>query len=116
MPTGVRCAETTRTSCGTSNSASASAAALITDQSESLPMITPTDVSLMRGPRGSAKRSVRSSFAGCSRLISVPQVRRGGAGPGADVGEGGAERGDVPDLAAGAEALAVEVDLDVGPL
>ena len=39
---GIRCAETTSTSYGTPNSASASAAASITGQSESLPMTTPT--------------------------------------------------------------------------
>src|SRR6201991_2739330 len=42
MRAGVRCADTTPTSNGTSNSASACAASSITDQSLSLPMITPT--------------------------------------------------------------------------
>ncbi len=48
MRCGVRCAEYTPTSYGTSNSASAWAAASMTDQSESLPMITPTTGSDMR--------------------------------------------------------------------
>src|SRR4051812_25511199 len=43
MRCGVRCADTTLTSYGTSNSVSASAAAFMTGQSESLPMITPTN-------------------------------------------------------------------------
>src|SRR5690242_2030777 len=38
----MRCADTTSASCGTSNSSSASAAALITGQSESLPITMPT--------------------------------------------------------------------------
>ena len=50
MRPGVRCAETTPTSNGTSNSASACAASSITDQSLSLPMITPTRGSGMFTP------------------------------------------------------------------
>ncbi|SKT93806.1 Uncharacterised protein [Mycobacteroides abscessus subsp. abscessus] len=42
MRPGVRCAETTPTSNGISNSAKAFAASDITDQSLSLPMIRPT--------------------------------------------------------------------------
>src|SRR5664279_6127093 len=96
MSSGVRCAETTCASCGTSNSPRAAAAADITDQSESLPMITPT--------------------SGASAMtVSVREVVSGRAGPPTHVGQVVTERGHVPDLAAGAEPLAVQMNLHVRP-
>ena len=53
ITSGVRCADTMRTSCGTPNSASTSTAPCMTSRSESLPMITPTS------GRGSAHRCGR---------------------------------------------------------
>src|ERR1700729_2114159 len=97
MPNGVRWAETTRTSCGTSNSASASAAADITVQSESLPIITPT----------SAASGMR---------VSVREVLRRSHGPGPHVVQVIAQRRHVADLATGPEPLAVQVNLDVWPV
>ena len=42
MSSGMRCAETTRVSCGTPNSLSRAAACCITSQSDELPMTMPT--------------------------------------------------------------------------
>ncbi|GFJ91437.1 hypothetical protein Prum_050790 [Phytohabitans rumicis] len=95
MATGVRWAETTRTSYATPNSSSASAAAFIVGQSESLPMITPT-TALICPP-------VRS--------LALPQPARGSRRPGPYVVHVVAEHRDVPDLPARADLLAVQVDL-----
>ena len=53
MTSGVRCAETMRTSWGTPKSVSTSIAACITGRSESLPMITPTSGGLPMRAMGS---------------------------------------------------------------
>src|SRR6185437_6792681 len=102
MPSGVRCADTTRTSNGTSNSASVAAASDITVKSESLPMITPTTGS------SSAMRVHLRSIAQC-------QVVRRRPGPLPDRRQVVAQRGHVADLATGPESLAVQVDLDIRP-
>src|SRR5690606_18294146 len=102
MRCGVRCAETTPTSNRTPNSASASAAASMVGQSESLPMIRPTagpglPLSLMRIPSvgpNAVRHPVRRT------LCLLPHL-----------GDVLAEHVDVPDLAVRALALAVEVHL-----
>jgi hypothetical protein len=75
MRPGVRCADTTPTSNGTSNSASAVAASSMTDQSLSLPMITPTRA--VRAVDSSRKRSspVSSSRKSSSVAMLIPSVR-----------------------------------------
>src|SRR3954447_7097402 len=101
MRSGVRCADTTPTSNGMSNSASAWAAASITGQSLSLPMIRPT-----RAPSAIAVPSVgplRMRQPVCRPRRSFTQFRHVFAH---DV--------HVPDLAAWALALAIEVHLRVG--
>src|ERR1700760_5034741 len=104
MPSGVRWAETTRTSCGMPNSSSAWAAADMTGQSESLPMITPTNgCPLIRPP------SRRTSG------LSEHQVLGRGPGPAPDLVQVLAQRGHVADLATRTQPLAVEMDLHVGP-
>src|SRR4051812_26587246 len=97
MSSGIRWAETTCASYATPNSASTSAAADITDQSESLPMITPTS-------------------GASATVVSQREAVGGRTGPGTDLGEIGAERSDVPDLASRTESLAVQVHLDVRPV
>src|SRR5215213_2864622 len=92
MASGIRWAETTSASNGTSNSASAVAAAPITGQSESDPMTMPT-----RGV--GAESSIRISS----------QVRRGMLGPPSGVVEIIAEGGDVTNLASRAHLFAVEL-------
>src|SRR5918995_2211284 len=91
MASGIRWAETTSAAYGTSNSARAVAAADMTGQSESDPITMPT-------------RAVVPSGIGVSG-----QVRRGVPGPAADPVEVVAARGDVADLAAGSDLLAVEL-------
>src|SRR3954453_23915158 len=106
MSRGVRWAETTRTSYGTSNSASASAAAPMTGQSESLPMITPTTgAALGSGMRGRLSQ-VLGPAVGPGRG-GQPGGGQRGAGP--DGGHVVAEERHVADLAVGALGLAVEV-------
>src|SRR6478609_12146777 len=102
MRSGVRCAETTPTSNGMSNSASACAAASITGQSLSLPMIRPT-----LAP--SATMSVPS--VGPLR-VRQPVCRP--RGPFTQFRHVFADEVHVPDLAAGALALAIEVHLRIG--
>src|SRR6185312_16129631 len=108
MRSGVRCAETTPTSKGTSNSASAWAAASITGQSLSLPMIKPT-----RGPSFlvmsipsvcpfRVRQPVCRPLGSLTHVRDVPRVVGRTSVPPEDV--------DVPDLAARAFFLAVEVN------
>src|SRR4051812_33944690 len=93
MPCGVRCAETTRTSCATWNSPSASVAARMTGQSESLPMITPTSGTL------------------ASLTHALPEPSGGGHGARPYRFHVLTQHGHVPDLAARPHLLAVEVHL-----
>src|SRR5919107_3130412 len=92
MASGIRCAETTSAAYGTSNSASAVAAADITGQSESDPITMPT----------------RAAGSGSGIGVSH-QVRGGVPGPAADPVEVVAVRGDVADIAARSDLLAVEL-------
>src|ERR1700761_6133424 len=115
MRSGVRCAETTPTSNGTSNSASAWAASSITDQSLSLPMITPTrgpgvlGVMVMVAPsvgpfrmREPVRRPRRAFPHICDvRVVVERAVRR-------------AKHIDVSDLAARPLTLVVQVHLCLG--
>src|SRR5664279_3565516 len=94
MPSGVLWADTTRTSCAISNSVSASAAADMTDQSESLPMMTPTS----------------------GMPFSIREIVRGTPGARAHVVKISAQCSDVSDLATGPESLAVQVNLHIRPL
>src|ERR1700694_3145965 len=112
MPPGVRCAETTPTSNGTSNSASACAAACMTDQSLSLPMITPTSGA------GTSAMFVPSV---CPLAVRQPVCRPGGAfADSCDVlvvvprAPNRAEDIHVPDFASRSFRLAVEVHLGIG--
>src|SRR5688500_14758739 len=100
MRCGVRCAETTFTSQATSNSASASAAARITGQSESLPMITPT---------GGASVDVIAV-----QPFAVGEPVRGQARAGPDLVHPRAEHGHVADLAPRPLLLAVVVHVRLG--
>src|ERR1700739_3047364 len=113
MRSGVRCAETTPTSNGMSNSASACAAASITGQSLSLPMISPT--------RGSARWSAMDIPSVSPFRVRQPVCRPPGAlahvrdvlrvvGRPVEC----AEDVDVTDLAARAFLLAVQMDADIG--
>src|SRR6201991_3519879 len=109
MRPGVRCAEATPTSIGTSNSASACAASSITDQSLSLPMITPTRGLVMSTP-SVGPFGMRQPVCGPHRAF--PHIR--------DVcvvsqrSARGAENVDVSDLSARPLALAVQMDLGLG--
>src|SRR6476469_6427081 len=103
MRCGVRCADTTLTSYGTSNSVSASAAAFMTGQSESLPMITPTS-----GLTASAPMNVVSV-----QPYRVRQPVRGQLRPLTHVGHRRAEHRHVADLAARPFLLAVVVHMGV---
>src|SRR2546430_17598271 len=96
ISSGVRCAETTRTSCDTPNSDSAPAAAFMTGQSESLPMITPTSAIPLLASFG---RGARVQPAGGERGLL------------ADPGHVLAQHGYVADLAPRLDLLAVQVDL-----
>src|ERR1700688_3864961 len=113
MRSGVRCAETTPTSNGTSNSASAWAAASITGQSLSLPMINPT--------RGSARSSEAMAIPSIGPLRVRQPVCRS-LGPLAHVRDvlrvvgrpvARPDDVDVPDLAARAFCLAVQMDMGI---
>src|SRR3569833_3099935 len=107
---GIRWAETTSASYGTPNSSSASAAAFMTGQSESLPITTPTVTvppSPGAWPRGRVRRVARPARS----PRSVPQVVGRVARPFAYLVQVVAERGHVPDLAAWTDLLAVEVHL-----
>src|SRR3954468_820631 len=105
MRRGVRWAERTCASYGTSNSSSASAAGSMTGQSESLPMTMPTTGSLL-GPLTRV-----SSVLGVEREggvhHAVGQVMRRGHRPRAHLGDVVAQRGDVAELATAPLALAV---------
>src|SRR3954471_22372078 len=101
MRSGVRCADTTPTSNGMSNSASAWAAASITGQSLSLPMISPT-----RAPSAMSVPSVGP--------LRVRQPVCRPRGPFTQFRHVFADDVHVPDLAAGALALAIEVHLRIG--
>ena len=80
---GVRCAETTRTSCGTSNSASACAAGSIVGQSESLPITTPTSSSatvvlpLQRPEPAACHARRRASSTSSAEHRDVPELAAG---------------------------------------
>src|SRR5215218_7863269 len=113
---GVRCAETTCASYGTSKSSSTSAAGCIIGQSESLPMTIPT----------TGSSSCSSTRASCGSVLfgererridhAVGEVAGGGSGAGAHRVEVVAERGDVTELAPRPLPLAVPVDLHVRPV
>src|SRR6185369_14864887 len=97
MRPGVRCADTTPTSNGTSNSANAVTASSITDQSLSLPMMTPTRAPLLAmfipSVRPFAVRQpVRGTYRPFPDLRGVLRV--------VDRTTRGAEHVDVADLAA----------------
>src|SRR3954465_10002851 len=95
MSRGVRCAETTRTSCATSNSSSAVAAGCIVGQSESLPITMPTSGSVTEvSPVLVGEREGGGDHA-------VGEVPGRGDGASANPPEVVAERGDVAELAAG---------------
>src|SRR5690349_18737297 len=102
MRSGVRCADTTPTSKGMSNSANACAAASITGQSLSLPMISPT----LAGSGMSAVPSVRPL------RMRQPVCRPGG--PFTQLRHIVSDDVDVADLAAGALLFAVQMNLRVG--
>src|SRR5919199_4685895 len=87
IASGVRCADTTRTSYATANSSIASAAACITGQSESEPMMTPT-----------------------SGIAPLPQPAGGVRGARPYLVQVVAEHRHVTDLASGPDPLAVQVD------
>src|SRR6478735_6875812 len=108
MRPGVRCADTTPTSNGTSNSASACAASSITDQSLSLPMITPTRGwgALVMSTPSVGPLGVRQPVCGPGRTF--PHI--GDVRVVAERASGAAQDVDVADLAAGALALAVQVN------
>src|SRR3954447_4072058 len=111
MRSGVRCADTTPTSNGMSNSASACAAASITGQSLSLPMISP-----IRGAGTCASRK-RSSSAMSVPSVGPPRMRQPVCRPRRSFTQFRhvfAHDVHVPDLAAGALALAIEVHLRIG--
>src|SRR6188472_2855985 len=111
MRSGVRCADTTPTSNGMSNSANACAAASITGQSLSLPMISPT-----RGA-GTCSSRKRSSSAMSVPSVGPLRVRQPVCrprGPFTQFRHVFADDVHVPDLAAGTLALAIEVHLHVG--
>src|SRR6266542_2393607 len=93
---GIRCADTTSASKGTSNSTHTSAAAFIVGQSESDPITIPTvmPLPLLVDGAGEVRRRVPGAFTG---LLEVVAVRR-----------------DMADLATGLDRLAVEVDLEPG--
>src|SRR3954468_23110577 len=111
MRRGVRCAETTCASYGTSNSASARAAGSIIGQSESLPMTMPTIGVL------TATGSSVLVLEGERRVHhAVSEVAGRGDRPGSHLGHVLPERGHVAELAAAPLALAVPVQLDVGPV
>src|SRR3954470_19985408 len=97
MRRGVRWAERTCASYGTSNSSRASAAGSMTGQSESLPMTMPTTGSLL-GPL-----TRFSSVLGVERERgvndAVGQVPGRGHRPRAHLGDVGAEGGHVAELA-----------------
>src|SRR5918998_2271973 len=97
MASGIRWAETTSAAYGTSNSASAVAAAAITGQSESEPITMPTRAAALPEP-------VEGSGIGISH-----QVRGGVPGPAADPVEVVSDRGHVAHLATGPDLLAVEL-------
>src|SRR5687767_7893122 len=116
MRRGVRWAETTCTSYGTSKSASVSAAGSSIGQSESLPMTMPTTGSLMPGSRGGVVVEGRL-LERIGRVDDpVGQVAGRGDRPRPHLGEVLAQGGHVPELAARALALAVPVHLHVGPV
>src|SRR4051812_16312087 len=114
MRRGVRWAERTCASYGTSNSSSASAAGSITGQSESLPMTMPTTGSLL-GPLTRV-----SSVLGLEREggvdDAVGQVPGRSHCAGAHLGDVAAQCGDVAELAASSLSLAVPVQLHVRPV
>src|SRR6478736_480527 len=122
---GWRCAETTSISTGTSNSASASAAAFITGQSESEPMtiatwacaaivvsVQPSAPRWRRAHHVPAGGAIGALFASGGRLAA--QERRRRDGPPTDVVEIVTADVHVPELAAGAHLLAVQVHLRAG--
>src|SRR4051794_5847627 len=136
MSAGIRCAETTSTSCRTSNSSSAFEAPSIPGQSESDPMTTPTTgdplvpLPAMTPPRFLPRRETSPSPAPDVRWKALCRERsrrnrrllvddagdefRGVPGAREAVLEVCPADGDVPDLAARADLLAVQVHLDPG--
>src|SRR3954451_15096599 len=114
MRRGVRWADRTRASYGTSNSSRASAAGSITGQSESLPMTMPTTGSLL-GPL-----TPLSSVLGVEREggvhHAVGQVPGRGDRSRAHLGDVVAEGRHMAELATAALTLAVPVQLHVRPV
>src|SRR5512132_3439350 len=106
MASGIRCAETTSASNGTSNSRSASPAALITGQSESEPMTIPT-----LGPtRGRGVSSGPISSGPTSSDIGIShQVCRGMPRPLPCLFKIISIGGDMTDLATWADLLAIQL-------
>src|SRR5690606_14665095 len=94
IASGVRCAEITRTSYGTWNSSRASAAARMVGQSESLPMMTPTNAPLA---------------CSTSATLALPQPPGGTAGARPYDLQVVAEHRDVADLATRPYLLPVQV-------
>src|SRR5882757_7625356 len=110
MRAGVRCADTTPTSNGTSNSASAVTASSITDQSLSLPMMTPTLGVLAMSVPSIRPLAVRQVVRGPRRTL--PDVRNVFVVGRRTVGR--TEHVHVPDLAPRPLGLAVQVHLGIG--
>src|SRR5579875_695141 len=112
MSRGIRCAETTSASQETPNSASASAAARITGQSESLPITIPArGWPLTRSPScdtAARQAPLTSSFA---LLVAPAEVVHRAARPVPQVPRVVAEHGDMADLPPGTHVLAVDVQL-----
>jgi hypothetical protein len=89
IQSGVRCADTTRTSWGTPSSANSSRAGVIVSRSDALPMMTPTsggsDASLMRETvprRPSGGQALCAGSAGFSAITTTSGCRLAGSPPG----------------------------------